>query len=99
MSGVHAELGGVIAAPPAPAKLDAGEALYLCLVMQGLKRVVTNAPAHRAFIRATCHLHPEKLSEAQRDHLRRLAWRYRFYLRPSLRPSCDPDLNPKPEEN
>jgi hypothetical protein len=98
MSEAYAELGAVAAAPP-PA-LDPDRALFLCLVMQGLKRAVTNRPGDRAFLREVCPLHPAKLSEAQREHVMRLAWRYRFSLRPWLRPGKDPDAaNPERTEH
>jgi len=90
MSEAYADLGAVPPAPP-PA-LDADRALFLSLVMQGLKRA-TCSLTDRTFIRDVCRLHPAALSEAQRAHVMRLAWRYRFSLRPWLRPGQNPDAN------
>ena len=94
MSDAYAELGPHVPQPPPP-KLDADTALWIGLLMQNLNRVPTDAGSgDRAFLRELRGKHPDVLSDRQRQHVIRLAWRYRFQLRSALRLAHDPDLPP-----
>ncbi len=93
MSEAYAELGGCIPrAPAGETRIDDATALWLVLLLQKLKRVVTRpGSGDLAFIRELRAVHPQVMSPAQRAHVVRLAWRYRFQLPPALRPA-NPDL-------
>ena len=44
-----------------------------------------------AFLRGVLGQRVERLSERQRDHLKRVAWRLRRYLPPAIAPRVNPD--------
>ncbi len=48
-------------------------------------------PEHRDFIYYVCKKPVEHLSDRQRAHVTRLAWRYRRYVPPHLAPKANPD--------
>ena len=45
----------------------------------------------RAFIGFVCRMAADQLTERQRQHVQRVAWRLRRYLPPHLAPKCNPD--------
>ncbi len=99
-SDAWAELGGLPPIPPAPPLLTAEEALWLAMLLQALNRVVTEpGSGDRAFLRDLRGKHPDCLTERQRAHVMRLAWRYRHQIKPALRPGRDPDQEAKCSRN
>jgi hypothetical protein len=74
----------------AQSSVSVAEQLLLVSLVVQLRRVVTNFPGDRAFIRSLT-VDVSRLSDSQRAHMMRLAWRYRLQLPPGLRPGADPD--------
>jgi hypothetical protein len=90
--GIEAEPRALPPGSPETGTIDLEMQLLLANVMAALQRVVTNSGrGDRDFLRGLRGVRPHLLSEKQRAHVMRLAWRYRLQLPPGLRPACDPD--------
>jgi len=78
-------------AAPEPTSVSIEEELLLLSLVARLQRVVTDTPGDRDFLRSVRGKASKTLSAAQRKHVMRVAWRYRFQLPSLLRPGADPD--------
>jgi hypothetical protein len=81
----------LVGAAPA-ASLDINEQLLLVNRIARLQGVRTEpGSGDRDFVRSLRGVRPALLSDKQRAHVLRLAWRYRIQLPEGLRPDADPD--------
>lgn len=76
----------------AAAEIDLETQILFANLLASLQRVVTEAGnGDRAFLRDLRGVRPSVLSDKQREHVMRLAWRYRLQLPRGLRPAANPD--------
>lgn len=74
------------------ARMRVAENRALGLVMNAL--VMVPQPfwgIDSGFIGYVCRMAPDMLTERQREHVQRVAWRLRRYLPQHLKPRCNPD--------
>jgi hypothetical protein len=85
--------------PDDRARVRAAETAALRLVMNSLRMIPTPFwGMDTQFIRHVCCKVPEHLTERQRAHVARVAWRLRRYLPQHLKPRVNPD-DPIVKEN